>query len=130
MTKFTKAVVHHAEDMFAWRVPNENNQMHWVADLKVNNGVCADEFIDTILENIYQRTNNINNRWIDNEGVICYKKPLEGKGHRSTSVGDTIQLHTEEGFHSYWRVASFGFDEIKTTKYNNVDGKVISTDLP
>ena len=35
MTKFTKAVVHHAEDMFAWRVPNENNQMHWVADLSI-----------------------------------------------------------------------------------------------
>jgi hypothetical protein len=112
MTKFTKAVVHHAEDMFAWRVPNENNQMHWVADLEVSDEVCADEFIDKVLEDIYQRTNNINGRWIDNEGVICYRKPLEGRGHRSTSVGDTIALHTKDGRHLYYKVASFGFDKI------------------
>ena len=127
MTKFTKAVVHHAEDMFAWRDPNADNQMHWVADVKPRG---TGEFIDTVLEDVYQRTNNINGSWIDNDRIICYKQPMNGKGHRSTSVGDTIQLHTEEGFHSYWRVASFGFDAIETTNYNNVDGKVISTDLP
>ena len=108
MTKFTKAVVHHADDMFAWRDPNADNQMHWVADLNVPTWGLIDE----ILEDVYQQTNNINGRWIDNARVICYRKPLEGKGHRSTSVGDTIQLHTEEGFHSHWRVASFGFDTI------------------
>ena len=112
MTKFTKAVVHHAEDMFAWRDPKAKNQMHWVADLSIPNGVYTEEFIDTVLEDVYQQTNNINGRWIDNARVICYRKPLEGEGHRSTSVGDTIQLHTEEGFHSHWRVASFGFDKI------------------
>ena len=109
MTKFTKAVVHHAEDMFAWRDPNADNQMHCVADVKPRG---TDEFIDTVLEDVYQRTNNINGNWIDNNQIICYKKPMNGKGHRSTSVGDTIQLHTEEGFHSHWRVASFGFDKI------------------
>ena len=108
MTKFTKAVVHHAEDMFAWRVPNENNQMHWVADLNVPTWGLIDE----ILEDVYKRTNNINGRWIDNEGMLCYKKPLEGEGHRSTSVGDTIALHTEDGRYLYYRVASFGFDKI------------------
>ena len=54
MTKFTKAVVHHAEDMFAWRDPNADNQMHWVADVKPRG---TDEFIDTVLEDVYQRTN-------------------------------------------------------------------------
>ena len=29
MTNFTKAVVHHAEDMFG-----DSDQMHWVADLR------------------------------------------------------------------------------------------------
>ena len=114
MTKFTKAVVHHAEDMFAWRVPNENNQMHWVADLKVDRSAShfTDEFIDITLEDIYKQTNNINGRWIDNDRVICYKQPMNGKGHRSTSVGDTIALHTEDGRYLYYRVASFGFDKI------------------
>ena len=109
MTNFTKAVVHHAEDMFAWRDPNADNQMHWVADVKPRG---TDEFIDTVLEDVYQRTNNINGKSIENNQIICYKKPMNGKGHRTTSVGDTIQLHTEEGFHSHWRVASFGFDKI------------------
>ena len=109
MNNYRKAVVHHAEDMFAWRDPKAKNQMHWVADVKPRG---TDEFIDTVLEDVYQRTNNINGNWIDNNQIICYKKPMNGKGHRSTSVGDTIQLHTEEGFHSHWRVASFGFDKI------------------
>ena len=108
MTKFTKAVVHHAEDMFAWRDPNADNQMHWVADLNVPTWGLIDE----ILEDVYQQTNNINGRWIDNARVICYRKPLEGEGHRSTSVGDTIALHTEDGQYLYFRVASFGFDKI------------------
>ena len=112
MSKFTTAVVHHAEDMFAWRDPNANNQMHWVADLTISNGVYTEEFIDTVLEDVYQRTNNINGKWIDNEGVICYRKPLEGEGHRSTSVGDTIALYTEDGQYLAYRVASFGFDKI------------------
>ena len=72
-SNFTKAVVHHAEDMFAWRVPNADNQMHWVADLNVPTW----GFIDEILEDVYKRTNNINGRWIDNDGIISYKKPLE-----------------------------------------------------
>tara|TARA_A100001391_G_scaffold118742_1_gene80564 strand:+ start:24 stop:404 length:381 start_codon:yes stop_codon:yes gene_type:complete len=104
-----KAVVHHAEDMFAWRDPNADNQMHWVADVKPRG---TEEFIDTVLEDVYQQTNNINGRWIDNARVICYRKPLEGRGHRSTSVGDTIALHTEDGRYLYYRVASFGFDKI------------------
>jgi|TARA_R100000479_G_scaffold154556_1_gene90586 hypothetical protein len=114
MTKFTKAVVHHAEDMFAWRDPNADNQMHWVADLKVDRSAShfTEEFIDTVLEDVYQRTNNINGSWIDNDRIICYKKPMNGKGHRSTSVGDTIALHTEDGRYLYYRVASFGFDKI------------------
>ena len=51
MTKFTKAVVHHAEDMFAWRDPNADNQMHWVADVKPRG---TDEFIDTVLTDIWE----------------------------------------------------------------------------
>ena len=109
MTKFTKAVVHHAEDMFAWRDPNADNQMHWVADVKTRG---TDEFVNDVLENVYQRTNNINGRWIDNSEIICYRKPLEGEGHRSTSVGDTIALHTEDGRYLYYRVAFIGFDKI------------------
>ena len=81
-------------------------------DLTIPNGVYTEEFIDTVLEDVYQQTNNINGRWIDNARVICYRKPLEGKGHRSTSVGDTIALHTEDGRYLYYRVASFGFDKI------------------
>ena len=109
MTNFRKAVVHHAEDMFAWRDPNADNQMHWVADLHVNNNQPQ---VEHILEDIYKRTNNIEDSWVDNDGVICYKQPMNGKGHRSTSVGDTIALHTEDGQYLYYRVASFGFDKI------------------
>ena len=112
MTNYTKAVVHHAEDMFAWRDPNADNQMHWVADLTIPNGVYTEEFVDTVLEDVYKQTNNINGRWVDNDRVICYKQPMNGKGHRSTSVGDTIALHTEDGQYLYYRVASFGFDKI------------------
>ena len=109
MTNFRKAVVHHAEDISAWRNPIVESQMHWVADLFVNNSLPT---VEHMLEDIYKRTNNIEDSWVDNDGVICYKTPMNGKGHRSTSVGDTIALHTEDGQYLYYRVASFGFDKI------------------
>ena len=104
MTKFTKAVVHHAEDMFG-----DSDQMHWVADLKVNNSLPT---VERILDDIFERTNNIESSWLDNEGVICYKQPMNGRSHRSTSRGDTIALHTEDGRYLYYRVAFIGFDKI------------------
>ena len=109
MNNYRKAVVHHAEDMFAWRDPKAKNQMHWVADLKVNNSLPT---VERILDDIFERTNNIESSWLDNEGVICYKQPMNGRSHRSTSRGDTIALHTEDGRYLYYRVAFIGFDKI------------------
>ena len=104
MTNYTKAVVHHAEDMFG-----KSDQMHWVADLHVNNSLPT---VEHILDDIFARTNNIEDRWIDREGVVCYKQPMNGKGHRSTSRGDTIALHTEDGRYLYYKVAFIGFDKV------------------
>jgi len=56
MTNFRKAIVHHAEDISAWRNPNVESQMHWVADLFVNNSLPT---VEHMLEDIYKRTNNI-----------------------------------------------------------------------
>jgi len=109
MTNFRKAIVHHAEDISAWRNPNVESQMHWVADLFVNNSLPT---VEHMLEDIYKRTNNIEDSWVDNDGVICYKTPMNGRGHRSTSVGDTIQLWTTEAYHSRWKVSFDGFENL------------------
>ena len=118
--RFSFARVHHAEDMFAWRDPQTDNQMHWVADvalkpIPVNDADEHTEVIDNILEDVYQDTNSINHHWSENESILFCRKAFDGR-HRSTSVGDTITLWTiddgEKEYHSKWRVASFGFDRI------------------
>ena len=121
MTNFTKAVVHHRDDMFG-----EPYQMHWVADvaLKPIPVDDADEkTIDDLLEDVYQDTNSINHHWSENETILFCRKAFDGR-HRSTSVGDTIALWTiddgKQEYHSKWKVASFGFDRIDATSSRDI----------
>ena len=126
--RFSFARVHHAEDMFAWRDPQADNQMHWVTDVAlkptpVNDADEHTEVIDNILEDVYQDTNSINHHWSENESILFCKKAFDGR-HRSTSVGDTITLWTiddgKQEYHSKWRVASFGFDMIDATSSRDI----------
>ena len=128
MSKFTKAVVHHAEDMFAWRDPQADNQMHWVTDvalkpIPVNDADEHTKTIDDVLEDVYQDTNSINHHWSENESILFCRKAFDGR-HRSTSVGDTITLWTiddgKQEYHSKWRVAPFGFDMIDATSSRDI----------
>ena len=118
--RFSFARVHHAEDMFAWRDPQADNQMHWVADvalkpIPVNDAHEHTEAIDSMLEDVYRDTNSLNKHWSENESILKSKKAFDGR-HRSTSVGDTIALWTiddgKQEYHSKWQVANFGFDNI------------------
>ena len=127
--RFSFARVHHAEDMFAWRDPQADNQMHWVADvalkpIPVNDADEHTKTIDDVLEDVYQDTNSINHHWSENETILFCRKAFDGR-HRSTSVGDTIALWTiddgKQEYHSKRRVASFGFDRIDATSSRNIE---------
>jgi hypothetical protein len=54
----------------------------------------------------FRMTNTIIHDWTSNAGVtVCNNN---GRGHRSTSVGDVFELENGE----LWRVATMGFTQI------------------
>ena len=72
---------------------------------------CPHAVIEEALEYAYRYTNNVDGSWAlmigsdanDNVEVV---KPIEnGRGHRSTSVGDHMQV-----FGKTYRVAGVGFE--------------------
>jgi hypothetical protein len=58
------------------------------------------------LDDAYRLTNHIDSDWQENPGVEAVGDA--GKGARSTSVGDVLEMND-----GYWMVASFGFTPMK-----------------
>ena len=82
-----------------------------VAEVNVDRHSSSALSIDDALEVAYSLTQNIESKWIHNEGVSATFDVLAAKGARSSSVGDIFEIDGK-----FYAAAGCGFEELTVAK--------------